>query len=75
MITWGIVSLLFTWVQNYPQLVGLRFLLGVAEGGFFPGAILFLSTWVPARHRGKMLALFYLHSRVTSVIGSRSAVG
>ena len=36
MITWGIVSLLFTWVQNYPQLVGLRFLLGIAEAGFFP---------------------------------------
>lgn len=70
MITWGIVSLLFTWVQNYPQLVGLRFLLGVAEAGFFPGAILFLSTWVPARHRGKMLALFYLAQPLTSVIGS-----
>ncbi|MFJ3381541.1 MFS transporter [Curtobacterium sp. NPDC090217] len=70
MITWGIVSLLFTWVQNYPQLVGLRFLLGIAEAGFFPGAILFLSTWVPARHRGKMLALFYLAQPLTSVIGS-----
>ncbi|KQO59784.1 MFS transporter [Curtobacterium sp. Leaf261] len=70
MITWGIVSLLFTWVQNYPQLVGLRFLLGIAEAGFFPGAILFLSTWVPARHRGKMLAFFYLAQPLTSVIGS-----
>jgi MFS family permease len=70
MITWGLVSLLFTWVQNYPQLIGLRFLLGIAEAGFFPGAILFLSTWVPARHRGKMLALFYLAQPLTSVIGS-----
>jgi len=70
MITWGVVSLLFTWVQNYPQLVGLRFLLGVAEAGFFPGAILFLSMWVPARHRGKMLALFYLAQPLTNVIGS-----
>ncbi len=70
MITWGIVSLLFTWVQSYPQLVGLRFLLGVAEAGFFPGAILFLSMWVPARHRGKMLALFYLAQPLTNVIGA-----
>ena len=70
MVTWGIVSLLFTWVQNYPQLIGLRFLLGIAEAGFFPGAILFLSTWVPARHRGKMLAFFYLAQPLTSVIGS-----
>ncbi|WP_258370239.1 MULTISPECIES: MFS transporter [unclassified Curtobacterium] len=70
MITWGIVSLLFVWVQNYEQLLGLRFLLGVAEAGFFPGAILFLSTWVPARHRGKMLALFYLAQPLTTVIGS-----
>jgi MFS family permease len=70
MITWGIVSLVFVWVQNYPELLGLRFLLGVAEAGFFPGAILYLSTWVPARHRGKMLALFYLAQPLTSVIGS-----
>ncbi len=70
MITWGIVSLLFVWVGNYPQLVGLRFLLGVAEAGFFPGAILYLSSWVPARHRGTMLALFYLAQPLTTVIGS-----
>ncbi|HAN22979.1 MAG TPA: MFS transporter, partial [Microbacterium ginsengisoli] len=36
MVSWGIVALLFTWVQNFEQLVALRFLLGVAEAGFFP---------------------------------------
>jgi MFS family permease len=70
MVSWGIVALLFTWVGNFPQLVGLRFLLGVAEAGFFPGAILFLSLWVPAAHRGKILALFYLAQPLTSVIGA-----
>ncbi|SDR89350.1 MFS transporter [Microlunatus soli] len=70
MITWGVVSLIFVWVQNYPQLVGLRFLLGVAEAGFFPGAILFLSSWVPAAYRGRILALFYLAQPLTSVIGA-----
>lgn len=70
MVSWGIVALLFTWVQNFEQLVVLRFLLGVAEAGFFPGAILFLSLWVPAKHRSKILALFYLAQPLTTVIGA-----
>lgn len=51
MVTWGIVALLFTWVASSTQLYWLRFLLGVAEAGFFPGAILYLSLWVPAKYR------------------------
>ena len=70
MVTWGIVALLFTWVQNFEQLAILRFVLGVAEAGFFPGAILFLSLWVPAKHRSKILALFYLAQPLTTVIGA-----
>lgn len=70
MVSWGIVALLFTWVQNVEQLVALRFLLGVAEAGFFPGAILFLSLWVPARYRGRILMLFYLAQPLTTVIGA-----
>jgi MFS family permease len=70
MVTWGIVAALFTWVGNFEQLAILRFVLGVAEAGFFPGAILFLSLWVPARHRSKILALFYLAQPLTSVIGA-----
>ncbi|GAA2365561.1 MFS transporter [Streptomyces sp. XM4011] len=70
MVTWGIVSLLFTWVDNSGQLYVLRFLLGVAEAGFFPGAILFLSQWVPGRHRTKVLGLFYLAQPLTTVLGA-----
>jgi MFS family permease len=70
MVTWGIVAALFTFVQNFEQLAVLRFALGVAEAGFFPGAILFLSLWVPARHRSKILALFYLAQPLTTVIGA-----
>ncbi|MGA1838486.1 MFS transporter [Herbiconiux sp. 11R-BC] len=70
MVSWGIVAVLFTWVGNFEQLAVLRFLLGVAEAGFFPGAILFLSLWVPARHRGKILALFYLAQPLTTVVGA-----
>ena len=70
MVSWGIVALLFTWVSSATELYVLRFLLGVAEAGFFPGAILFLSMWVPARHRSKILALFYLAQPLTTVIGA-----
>ena len=70
MVSWGIVSLLFTWVGSVEQLYILRFILGVAEAGFFPGAILFLSLWVPSRHRSKILALFYLAQPLTTVIGA-----
>lgn len=70
MVTWGIVALLFTWVSSATELYVLRFLLGVAEAGFFPGAILFLSMWVPSRHRNKILALFYLAQPLTTVIGA-----
>ena len=70
MVSWGIVSLLFAFVQNIPSLYALRILLGIAEAGFFPGAILFLSLWVPARYRSKILALFYLAQPLTTVIGA-----
>jgi MFS family permease len=70
MVTWGVVALLFTWVDSYTQLTGLRFLLGVAEAGFFPGAILYLSLWVPARYRSRILGLFYLAQPLTTVIGA-----
>lgn len=70
MVTWGIVALLFAWVGSYTQLTSLRFLLGVAEAGFFPGAILFLSLWVPSHYRSKVLGLFYLAQPLTTVIGA-----
>ena len=62
MVTWGIVALLFTWVQDFTQLSVLRFLLGVAEC-FFPGAILFLSLWVPAVYRSTILSSSTRRSR------------
>ncbi|GJH29395.1 MFS transporter [Caballeronia novacaledonica] len=70
MVTWGVVALLFTWVSSVNGLYTLRFLLGVTEAGFFPGAILFLSMWVPAKHRSHILALFYLAQPLTIVIGA-----
>lgn len=70
MVSWGIVAALFTWVDTVPGLYVLRFLLGVAEAGFFPGAILFLSLWVPSRYRPRIIALFFLAQPLTTVIGA-----
>ncbi len=75
MVSWGIVSLLFTWVSSVNGLYTLRMLLGIAEAGFFPGAILYLSLWVPARHRSKILSLFYLAQPLTVVFGAPLAAG
>jgi MFS family permease len=70
MVSWGIVSLLFTWVSSVEGLYTLRLLLGIAEAGFFPGAIFFLSLWVPARYRSKILSLFYIAQPLTVVFGA-----
>jgi MFS family permease len=70
MVSWGLVSLLFSWVRTVHGLYTLRVLLGVAEAGFFPGAILYLSLWVPGRYRSKILALFYLAQPLTVVVGA-----
>ncbi|MDY5152889.1 Sugar phosphate permease [Actinobaculum suis] len=75
MISWGIVAVLFTFVQSATQLYWLRFLLGVAEAGFFPGAILCLSMWAPACHRARMLGLFYIAQPLTTAIGAPLAGG
>src|SRR5690606_29956504 len=58
MITWGIVATAMAFVPNATTLVLLRFLLGVAEAGFFPGIILYLTFWFPAAQRAKAVALF-----------------
>lgn len=70
MITWGIVAVMFAFVQSFTQLAWLRFALGIAEAGFFPGAILFLSLWVPSRYRARVLGFFYLAQPLTSVVGA-----
>jgi MFS family permease len=70
MVSWGVVSMLFAWVQSVEGLYTLRVLLGVAEAGFFPGAILYLSLWVPGRYRSKILSLFYLAQPLTVVVGA-----
>src|SRR5215469_15928653 len=58
MITWGLVSAATLLVKTPLQFYGVRFLLGIAEAGFFPGIILYLTYWYPAHRRSKMVAAF-----------------
>ncbi len=69
MVTWGIVAFLLVFVQSFWELSGVRLLLGIAEAGFFPGAVLFLSRWLPSRYRNFGIALFYVAQPLTNVIG------
>jgi MFS transporter, ACS family, tartrate transporter len=70
MITWGIVSAAMAFVQGPTSFYVLRFLLGVAEAGFFPGIILYLSYWFPARQRAAVTALFMAAAPLSTVLGS-----
>jgi MFS family permease len=70
MLTWGIISSAIAFVPNTETLIVLRFLLGVAEAGFFPGIILYLTFWFPERHRSKAISLFMVAVPVSTAIGS-----
>ena len=70
MITWGLVSAAMAFVQGPTSFYVLRFLLGVAEAGFFPGIILYLSYWFPARQRAAVTALFMAAAPLSTVLGS-----
>ncbi|WP_226343910.1 MFS transporter [Agilicoccus flavus] len=70
MITWGIVASAMAFVPDATWLYILRTLLGVAEAGFFPGMILYLTYWLPQAERTRMTGLFLLAIPISSVVGS-----
>ena len=85
MITWGIISTAFAFVDVIPwgplpglfglgevefSFYALRFLLGVAEAGFFPGIILYLTYWYPSERRARTVALFMTAIAIANVLGS-----
>lgn len=70
MFTWGLVSLLMSLVWNGYSFFIARFLLGASEAGFFPGIILYLTNWFPARYRGRMIGYFSVAIPVSMVAGS-----
>jgi len=69
-VTWGIVSMLMVTVSGEVSFYVLRFLLGVAEAGFFPGIILYLTYWYPAEYRARFLAAFGIAVPISTVIGA-----
>jgi sugar phosphate permease len=70
MVTWGIVSACNAFVHDASSFYALRVLLGIAEAGFFPGIILFLSSWFPARARSQTMGAFYFGFPLAMLFGS-----
>src|SRR4051812_21562882 len=70
MITWGVISACTMLVKGPLSFYGVRFLLGVAEAGFFPGMILYLSYWFPARERAKAVGFFMSAIAISYAIGA-----
>lgn len=70
MITWGLVSGAMAFARGTTSFYALRFLLGAAEAGFFPGIILYLSYWFPAGHRAGVTALFMAAVPISTAVGS-----
>jgi MFS transporter, ACS family, tartrate transporter len=70
MITWGVVSAGMAFVSGVTGLSIVRFLLGVAEAGFFPGIIFYLTHWVPAAERARIITMFMAAIPVSNLIGA-----
>jgi MFS transporter, ACS family, tartrate transporter len=70
MITWGLISAATAWVTGPTSFVTMRFLLGIAEAGFFPGILLYLTYWFPSSERAKVVGLFMVALPLSGLIGS-----
>ncbi|MEU7628905.1 MFS transporter [Nocardia sp. NPDC049220] len=70
MASWGVVTIATMFVQDETTFYLARFLLGVTEAGFFPGALFLLSRWFPSARRTRMTAVFFIGVPVSGVLGS-----
>jgi ACS family tartrate transporter-like MFS transporter len=70
LITWGIISGLTAFVWSAWSFYGIRFLLGIAEAGFYPGIILYLTWWFPAQYRSRIIGIFMTAIPISIVTGS-----
>ncbi|MFC8081671.1 MULTISPECIES: MFS transporter [unclassified Streptomyces] len=68
MISWGVVATAMAFVDSVEMFYALRFLLGVAEAGFFPAVIYYFSRWLPDSHRGRATSVFLMGSGTATVI-------
>ena len=69
MISWGLVSACMVWVKSPTSFYLLRFLLGVAEAGFVPGMLLYLTFWFPSHERARAVAKFMTATSLAGVVG------
>ncbi|KTS77154.1 MFS transporter [Pseudomonas oryzihabitans] len=70
MVSWGLISAAMLFAHTATTFYVLRFLLGVAEAGFFPGVILYLTYWFPSRYRARALGFFYFGAPLAFIFGS-----
>jgi MFS transporter, ACS family, tartrate transporter len=70
MAVWGLASAGTALVTGETSFVAARFLLGIAEAGFFPGVAYFMTCWFPARYRGRMMGIFFAAGAIAGVIGA-----
>ncbi|NIL18325.1 MFS transporter [Pseudomonas sp. AN3A02] len=75
MVTWGAITIGMAFVQGPHSFYVMRFLLGAAEAGFFPGVLYYITQWFPVRHRGKILGLFILSQPIAMMITGPVAGG
>ena len=71
MLTWGLMAALTAWVTVPWQFYAVRFGLGLAEAGFYPGVIVYLTHWFPARDRTRALASFFIASPIAQMISPK----
>lgn len=70
MVLWGVISCLMIFIRGPLSFYALRFLLGAAEAGFFPGIILYMKRWFPAKARARAVAWFMTANPLAGVVGS-----
>ena len=71
MISWGIMAALTAWVRTPWEFHAVRFCLGLAEAGFFPGVIVYLTHWFPGRDRARALAWFFVATPIAQIISPK----
>jgi ACS family tartrate transporter-like MFS transporter len=69
LLTWGVISGLTAFVWNDWSFYGVRFLLGLAEAGFYPGIVLYLTWWFPSYYRSRMMGIFQSASVISLIVG------
>ena len=70
MLTWGVVSTLTAFVTGPTSFYAMRFLLGLAEAGFYPGILLYFTYWFPAATRARIISLFCMGIPLSNILGA-----